>query len=135
MRKFIAFLIGAGLLVFFCGCSVEKSSTKKIKDIAFTVLKPEEIPKELFDVIEANKETVMKETYSDGNWIYIAKGYGKKGENGYSVEVDQCYETANAIYIHTNLLGPSNEEVTVETTTYPYVVIKMEYMDKHIVFE
>ena len=51
------------------------------------------------------------------------------------MEVDACYETANAIYVHTNLLGPSKEETVVKTTVYPYVVVKLEYIDKHIVFE
>lgn len=114
---------------------MEKRSTEKIRDLEFTVLREEEIPKELKREIERKKHAVMKETYTDGNWLYIAEGYGEKNKSGYSVEVDACYETANAIYIHTTLLGPSEEEKEVQTTVYPYVVIKMEYMDKHIVFE
>lgn len=135
MRKSIPFLISLCMLVFLCGCSVEKNRTEKIRDIEFTVLKEEEIPKELQAVIEEKKYAVMKETYTDGNWIYIAEGYGEKKESGYSVEVDKCYETPNAIYVHTNLLGPANDEPVVEATVYPYVVIKLEYIDKHIVFE
>ncbi len=135
MRKSILFIISVGILIFLCGCSVKKNSTEKIRDIDFTVLKEEEIPKELKKVIEEKKGAVMKETYTDGNWLYIAEGYGKKKESGYSVEVDRCYETSNAIYVHTNLLGPSNDETIVEATVYPYVVIKLEYIDKHIVFE
>lgn len=135
MRKSIPLFIGLFGLLFLCGCSVEKNSTEKIRDVEFTVLREEEIPKELKTVIEKKKSAVMKETYTDGNWLYIAEGYGKKTESGYSVEVDKCYETANAIYIHTNLLGPSNDEAVVEATVYPYVVIKLEYIDKHIVFE
>lgn len=135
MRKYISFLISVIMLVSLCGCTARKSSTEKIKDLEFTVLKEEEIPKELKVVIDERKSEVMKEVYTDGNWIYIAEGYGEKKESGYSVEVDACYETANAIYVHTNLLGPSKEETVVKTTVYPYVVVKLEYIDKHIVFE
>lgn len=135
MRKYIPFLISACMLVFLCGCSAWKSSTEKIRDLEFTVLKEEEIPKELKTVIDEKKGEVMKEVYTDGNWLYIAEGYGEKKESGYSVEVNACYETANAIYVHTNLLGPSNEETVVKATVYPYVVMKLEYIDKHIVFE
>ena len=114
---------------------MEKRSTEKIKDLEFTVLREEEIPKELKQQIEKKKHAVMKETYTDGNWLYIAEGYGEKRKSGYSVEVDACYETSNAIYIHTTLLGPSEDEKAVDATVYPYVVVKMEYIDKHIVFE
>jgi len=135
MRKYIPFLISVCVLVSFCGCSVWKSSTEKIRDLEFTVLKEEEIPKELKKIIEEKKDEVLKEVYSDGNWLYIAEGYGEKKESGYSVAVDACYETKNAIYVHTNLLGPSNDKTVVKTTVYPYVVLKLEYIDKHIVFE
>ena len=47
----------------------------------------------------------------------------------------ECYETNNAIYIHTNLLGPGQDEEVVEQTTYPYIVIKMEYNEKNVVFD
>ena len=45
------------------------------------------------------------------------------------------YETENAVYIQTELLGPSKEEKITEKQTYPYVVVKMEWIDKNIIFE
>ena len=40
-----------------------------------------------------------------------------------------------AIYIHTNLIGPSKEEKIVEAKTFPYVAVKMQFIDKNVVFE
>ena len=45
------------------------------------------------------------------------------------------YETRDAVYIHTNLLGPEKGEETKEVTTYPYVVIQMEYIEKDVLFD
>ena len=51
------------------------------------------------------------------------------------LEVKECFETENAIYVHTNLIGPSKEEKIVEIETDPYIVIKMEFIDKNVVFQ
>lgn len=134
MKKYMPFLLILCFLVF-TGCSVKKTNTEKIRDIEFTVVEEESIPTELKSEIEEKKTEPFRMTYTDGGYLYIAKGYGTRETSGYSVEADECYETANAIYIHTNLLGPSNEEKTVEAKTYPYVVVKMENIDKNVVFK
>ena len=77
----------------------------------------------------------FKITYADKDALYIARGYGEQKTSGYSIEVKECYETENAIYIHTNLIGPSKEEKIVEAKTFPYVAVKMQFIDKNVVFE
>ena len=62
-------------------------------------------------------------------------GYGTRPTSGYSIKVKALYETENAVYIQTELLGPSKEEKITEKQTYPYVVVKMEWIDKNIIFE
>ena len=57
----------------------------------------------------------------------MARGYGEKEKTGYSVEVNACYETSDAVRIQTTLLGPAKGEKTKEKKTYPYVVMKTEY--------
>jgi hypothetical protein len=49
--------------------------------------------------------------------------------------VKELYESKNAIYIHTNLMGPSKDERILERETHPYIVVKLEHTDKNIVFE
>ena len=65
----------------------------------------------------------------------ITVGYGTRPTSGYSIKVKALYETENAVYIQTELLGPSKEEKITEKQTYPYVVVKMEWIDKNIIFE
>lgn len=117
------------------GCSAEKSSTDKLKDLEFTVLEETKVPEELMMKIEENKETPFKITYADQGYLYIAEGYGAKETSGYSIEVGSCYETANAVYIHTNLIGPAKDEQVSQAVTYPYVVVKLEFIEKNVVFE
>jgi len=55
--------------------------------------------------------------------------------SGYSIEVEECFETENMICVKTNLMGPSKEEEAFEQETYPYIVIKTEYSEKSVVFQ
>lgn len=131
-RIFIAVLV-LGMLSILAACSVQKISTDKLQDLEFTVV-TEEIPEELNEMIQEQKEDVFKLTYADQGKLYIAEGYGKQSTSGYSIEVKECFESSNAIYFHTNLIGPSKEETIVDEETYPYIVVQMEDIEKHVVF-
>ena len=54
---------------------------------------------------------------------------------GYSISVEELYETADAVYIHTGLIGPAKGELVAEAESFPYIVVKVEYTDKRVVFE
>ena len=41
----------------------------------------------------------------------------------------------NAIYVDTNLIGPAPEEKGNAVESYPYIVIKIEFIDKPVVFD
>lgn len=135
MKKFILAILCITMCVSFLGCSVEKLSTEKLKDIDFTVLDKDNIPEEFLADIKEKEETPLKLTYADQGALYIAVGYGEQATSGYSIEVKELYETKNAIYIHTNLIGPAKEEKILERKTYPYIVVKLEFIDKNVVFE
>ena len=45
------------------------------------------------------------------------------------------YESSNAIYISTMLKGPERSETVLEVETYPYVVVKVLYQDKDVIFQ
>lgn len=135
MKKVMTTVLCICLLAVCQGCSVKKTNTEKVRDVEITVLEEEKIPEELAKQIEGKKEEPFKITYADNDALYIAIGYGEQKTSGYSIEVKECYETKNAVYIHTNLIGPSKEEKIVEAKTFPYVAVKMEFIDKHVVFE
>lgn len=138
MRRFrVAFLLlmiviaAIGLL----GCKSENTDIEKLKDLDFTVVEDADLPGELKEIIDEKKEEPFKLSYTNKDNLYIVVGYGKQNSGGYSIAVDQLYLTKNAVYLDTNLIGPSQSDVTAQGITYPYVVVKLECRDEKIVFE
>lgn len=113
------------------------SSTERIKlrDLDFTVLSEEKIPDELKTIVEERKAENFKLTYSDKQYLYICIGYGEQETGGYSIAVNELYLTDNAIYVSTSLLGPEASEKSNKTPSYPYIVIKTEFLDQTVIFE
>ena len=58
-----------------------------------------------------------------------------QNSGGYSIAVEELFLAENAIYIDTNLIGPSQDEEVSQRVTYPYIVVKLEFIDEQIVFE
>ena len=135
MKRKIMYLAGFLLVLMLSGCISRPQKTEKLRDLDFTVMDKEKVPNELKTAILENRDLPFKLTYADQGYLYIAEGYGPQLKSGYSVEVTGLYETENAIYIHTNLLGPEKGEKTEEVTTYPYVVVKLEYIEKNVIFD
>ena len=135
IKKLIVGALTLSLLLPISGCSFSAGKTEKIKDLEYTVVKEAEIPEELYTEIEAKRGECFKLTYSDGEHLYIANGYGTQQTNGYSIRMKELYLTENAIYFKTELYGPQNGENVSKTESYPYIVIKTEAIDLPIVFE
>lgn len=144
MKKAVVLFLSVSMLMQLCltGCGVSaKSGNEKIKDLEFTVLGEDNIPEELKQIIEEKKENEFKITYQDSDFLYICVGYGKQNTGGYSITVGDLYLTSNSIYVDTNLIGPEPENRELygaqgkESASYPYVVLKIEYLDKSVVFD
>ena len=134
MKKWF-FLISCLMMSFWIlGCASQTDKTEKLRDLEFTVLDKDEIPEIFMEEIAKRVEKGFKLTLEDQGYLYIAEGYGKQETSGYSIEVAKLYETENAIYVQTDLIGPSNDEAIVERPTYPYIVLKTESVDKNVVF-
>lgn len=130
----VLFLFSVFLL---SGCVSKKDPLEKIKDLEFTVIAEENIPEEFKQAIDEKKTEGIKMTYQDNGFLYICIGYGQQETGGYSIAVNALYETENAVYFDTTLLGPEPGEDGGKKTSpsYPYVVIKTEYIEKPVVFE
>ena len=128
-------LTGFLLLFMLTGCVSRPQKTEKLRDLEFTVMSKEDVPEEFQEQILQNQDMPFRLTYTDQGRLYIAEGYGAQLKTGYSVEVEGLYETSNAIYFHTNLLGPEKGEETKEATKFPYVVVMLDAIDKTVVFD
>ena len=75
------FYIIAGIFILaLAGCSIKKEDTKKIQDIEFTVVAPEDVPEELKEDIEKARDTPFRLTYS-GVSLHGARVWRKR-KNG-----------------------------------------------------
>lgn len=119
------FLLLLVCVQFLGGCAIRQNSDK-VEDLEFTVTRMQELPKTLQEQIEQKKEEAFTLTYSDNEYLYIARGYGIQETGGYSISVDACYRTENTIDVKTTLHGPQAGEKVEKAPSCPFVVIKME---------
>ena len=138
-RKKAAFMTALLTLHLLCivlmGCTITEEGGMKLRDLEFTLVSEERLPEELKTLIAERKEEEFKFTYSDKDSLFICIGYGQQDTGGYSIAVNELYLTDQAIYVDTNLLGPSAKEKENPAPSFPYVVIKTELLDKTVVFE
>lgn len=135
LKNVYKLLLICAIFLFLTACSVETYDQTKENDIDFTVLSEEEIPEQVREIIEASKTENFRKTYSDKDYLYIIIGYGAQPTSSYSIEIQELYESSNAVYVTSMLKGPSRAEKVLEVETYPYIVVKMQYTDKAVVFQ
>lgn len=130
-------LLAAWVFIVRClsGCSVGKDDGGKVRDLEFTVVGDNEVPAQLLKTIEEKKGGNIKLTFSDGQGLYIVTGYGEQPSGGYSISVDELYLTENSIVIDTELKGPEDQEEAGTEKSYPYIVVKTEYLEEPVVFQ
>lgn len=132
-KRVLAVLLCMGLFCGLCGCSLMSTEEVKLRDLDFTILGEEMVPAELAAMIEERRVDAFKMTYSDNQNLYICVGYGQQETGGYSITVDELYLTEEAVYVQTTLLGPDVSEKNNKTPSYPYIVIKTEYLDQPVI--
>lgn len=136
MKKLAVWAAGL-LLSCVCllgGCS-DKGAEEKVKDLEFTVVGQNEIPKELMDMIEQKKAEEFRLTYTSGENLYIAVGYGEQQTGGFSISVPEFYLTENSMVIKTELQGPEQGSQQAASPSYPFIVIKTKFIEEPVVFQ
>ena len=134
-KRFLSICLVCLMCMGVFACGKKQDTMEKIKDLECTVIPEDNLPEELFSMIEQKKTDSFKLTFEDKGFLYICVGYGTQATGGYSITVNDLYETSNAIYIDTNLIGPSPEEKSNPVPSYPYIVVKTEFIDKPVVFD
>lgn len=121
--------------LLLASCAFLSEETIKLRDLDFTVLSEEKVPEELLTIIDEKKSMPFQITYSDNEYLYICVGYGEQETGGYSIAVNELYLTESSICVNTSLLGPDVSEKGNKTPSYPYIVLKTEYLDQTVIFE
>ncbi len=126
-----------GLLAVVCiftGC-VERYSTDKVKDVVWEAVPAEEAPPQVQKLIQKSLTEYFRMTYADDNARYLLIGYGAQPTDGYSIEVEACYRSENAIIVNTLLKGPAGREHISRQESYPYLIMKIAPGDLPVVFQ
>lgn len=134
-KVFQLFLLEMFMSVLLCGCNMEKTDEKKVKDLDYVLVEEEDIPQELLAKIEEKKAADFKLVYESDESMYVVRGYGEQETGGYSIQILDFYMTENAVIFSTNLLGPSKDETKNIAPSYPYVVLQTENPGKNIIFK
>lgn len=129
------FLVGVFLVLVLAGCSFREASDKNKAELDFTVVAKDDIPDEVANAVESRKSEEFAMSFTVEGYTYIAVGYGEQPTGGYSIRVDEMYQTDNSVGIHTTLVGPSAGEAVNKMATYPYIVVKIQATDKNVNFE
>lgn len=136
IKKLLLTIMAAIITVAFMGCKTEDAAADKLKDLNFTVVGEGEQPDALKDIIAEKSKSAFQISYTIGEELYIAIGYGEQPSGGYSITVNEFYETPDSLFIDTTLIGPGSAENVTDTPTTPYIVIKTENIaDKPIEFK
>ncbi len=134
MKKII-FAVLIAICAVVTGCGSQKSSVATKSQVDFTVVSKNDIPEELAQIIDGQKNSEFQMSSAIDGYTYIIVGYGEQPTGGYSIRVDEVSETDTYIDVKTTLMGPSAGEAVNKLATYPYIVLKIEYTDKNIVFD
>ena len=115
------------------GCSgKEKEEDRSL--LEYTVVTTENIPDELMELIENQKENECRLTYETDGYLYIVRGYGEQDTGGYSIAIEECSMDEDTVYLDTTLIGPTHKKDVDQSVSYPYIVIKIEQTDKDVSF-
>ena len=135
MKKIGFWGILIACMFLFSGCTLLSEEKIKLRDLDFTVLSEEKVPEQLLSIIEEKKAKPFQITYTDNANLYICIGYGEQETGGYSIAVNELYLTDSNILVNTSLLGPEPSEKSNNVPSYPYIVIKTEFLEQTVTFE
>lgn len=131
MRKIMLIVLLLAVTLVLGGCDTIKNDTEKKADLDYTVIDYNKVPEEVQKIIDEKKEEPFQTTYSDLESTYILIGYGKKQSDGYSIQLDEIYESDTNVFVKTTFMGPDEAPGNGEIT-YPYIIIKIEYTAKGV---
>ena len=128
-----------GVLCLLClflptGCETVTEGGQRGKDLDYTVVPTADIPEDFAKEIDKKKINAFQMTYQDGEYLYIAIGYGQQENSGFSIQIIGLYEKGENICIEASLTGPEDGEIVSEKESFPFIVVKTEQKDKKVEF-
>ncbi|GMQ62178.1 protease complex subunit PrcB family protein [Vallitalea maricola] len=98
--------------------------SNKVTDMEYTVVDDENVQDVIKQNVDILKFNPFRLSFRDGQYLYIAVGYGEQRTGGYNIQVNELYESQDHIVISTELLSPGEDDIVTMSITYPYVIIR-----------
>lgn len=114
------------IILSLCCCnSVSDYDTKKINDIEYEIIEPAYLPEDVRALFDSSYTLNKRLIYSDTKYpiSYILICYGEMPNSGYTISIDNAYESTTNIFISTTLIGPERKPDNIHS--YPSVVLKV----------
>jgi hypothetical protein len=132
--KFLLCLLVGMFACYMMGCGT-KDEEIAATELDYTIVPDGDLPDALAAIIEEKKTGDMMLTYATESELYIVKGFGTRATDGYNIQVKSCLKSSDSIYFETILTGPASDSQTTSLPSYPYIVIKTEYINLPVVFQ
>lgn len=133
VKRFALFIGVLMTVLTLGGCSLGKTQGGNQKsNIEYTLIKAEDVPETFKSQIDMEMKQEFDMVYSDGNYMYIAIGYGELPTGGYNISLEELVEKNGKICIRTRLHAPEDESNVIQEFTCPYLVIKLEDSDRKV---
>lgn len=113
-------------MLFLSGCQVKKLEGPEKTEVPFTVAEPDQVPAELMEIIEENKEGGLQLTFRDEGNTWLVRGYGRQKSGGYSISVNEVYQMGDVLHVDTTLIGPGEKAETEGDASFPYIVLQVK---------
>ena len=108
---------------FICGCKWIRIEEEERTPIDYTIVKQNEIPEELFKMIEEKKAEDFGMSCTLGKDLFLVRGYGLQMSGGYSIRIEEVSKNTGAVFFCTCLESPQTPVHRGEPS-YPYIVVK-----------
>lgn len=133
-KKGIVVVLIMCILTLATACEKKEETAERGKDWDYTVVAVRDCPDDFLNALEEKKVNPFQMTYLDGEYLYIALGYGEQATGGFSIAVRGLYEMGDKLCFEAELLGPGKDEVVKEKASYPFIIIKTEKTEKEVLF-
>lgn len=134
MKKYMYLLLSLILTFSLTSCKTTEKTKDVHQKLDFTVVKSINYPEKVSSLIEEKKEEPFHFAYSDGEYLYLCMGYGKKKTSGYNITIESLYQNETGVHVKP-ILTHSEDSEDKKSVTYPFIVLKLEHRDTEIIFD
>ena len=136
-KKGLLWLILVGMILILPGCRQKEPQARtyeNMQDVTYEIVSGSDVPHKVNEKIFKEKEKGFGFSYRDGDVMYTAFGFGRQNTGGFSIQMAAVKENETEILIEAKLIEPGPEEVVSTSPSYPYMILKMENVEKDVQF-